>query len=727
MNNLPIKPVWIIVSTVLYLIVLIAYMNLFSAKVTRTEDSWNNNLDSILLKSETIESLTLNFGFNGYLQNYSLALANGLEAHADDLERSAQLVRVNIESLTELAETELEKSIVASIDDTFNEFRSSENSIPFQRSAPVEPSELRFVEQRQPVFKAHIEDLIGAVKQRSLDGTEKLNSEINSIQRWIHSIYLLLVIAIIQSLLILYALRSWNSHIKKLRTAGEHLNAIIEASPDAMLEVDKNGVITRANSMAFKVLAAKPGSLVGMSVDEFVDGGLAKRHKQVRQQFMESGRQRAMDERRDLQAIRLDGKKIDVEISLNRFVAESNPLAILSIRDVTDTRRLESIAIQNQRIESLGKLTAGIAHDFNNTLTTIYGNSELGLMDVTKAESVREHFTAINHAVKNAASLTARLLAFGRKQALKTRTVELDRIVNDMEDMLNRTLGENIAIRVSAGPNIKLVDIDSVQMESAILNICLNSKHAMPEGGEIRISISNRDPDDTFKDEYGQTVLGDYVVLEITDDGKGIPSSIIDKVVEPFFSTKDSDMGAGLGLSMVYGFVLQSKGHMKINSTIGLGTTIKIYLPASHSTSKNIEENSDIEKQLEHEQGSQEKQILVIEDDSTVRRIPMALLSNAGYTVYEAETPEEAFEISQRVKHIDLIFCDIVLSSKINGYQLSSELSEQHREAKVLLTTGYAADHESGVDLDEGNHNILMKPYSAQQLIDAVTNLLDAR
>lgn len=724
-KNMLIKPFTITLISAVYLVVLVGYAQFLEGRINHSSEVLASNQETVLAQSNALESLLKHMGFTGYIHNFKNAVLRGRENYTEQLKIGAAQLTTDLVAIRTLLDHPDEIKAIAAIEANFLEYHSKERLIPLNVvSDPQLIDEIVKVDDTQADEAIQFLMLSLAKRSEELKGISL--AENASIQRWLYSLYFIIVIALLQSTAIVYALRESQRHIVSIDAASKHLTAIIESSPDALLEVNQQGVITTANSMAYRVLAAEQGTLVGQSVETFVPKNIAKHHHKLRNEFMNSGRTRAMDERRDLKAVRLDGQSIDVEISLNRFVVDENPLAILTIRDVTSLRLMETKANQKQRLESLGHLTAGIAHDFNNTLTTISGNAELAKMEIGNDKQIEAHMDEVIHAVSTASSLTSRLLAFGRRQTLKNTICELDKDIVAMKELLSRTLGENITLHFDIHPTVGKVNIDKAQLETAILNLCLNAKHAMPKGGKLVIRINNCDLDDIFEDEFGQVIRGRFVQVAISDSGAGISADIISRVMEPFFSTKKESHGTGLGLSMVYGFIRQSKGHMKLYSEEGSGTTVNLFIP--EITSEGEDKRTEITVTNELNERDKERIenscILVIEDDASVRKIPVSLLRKAGYKVWEAESPEAAMSVARSQEKIDLLFSDVILSSNTNGLELCLEIQKTHPETKAMLTTGYAPEVVSEQLGENHDFEILMKPYSSRTLLDAVAKAL---
>jgi signal transduction histidine kinase len=414
------------------------------------------------------------------------------------------------------------------------------------------------------------------------------------------------------------------------------------------------------------------------------------------------------------------------------LIARTRELEEESLRrqDAEDSLR------QVQKMEAVGQLSGGIAHDFNNLLTIIMGNLDTLKRRITDAKKDENSETIVTklekpvdaamYGARSAAQLTQRLLAFSRRQALDPVRVDMNRLVTDMTDLLKRSIGEQISVETVLGAGLWPAFIDPNQLENALLNLALNARAAMPEGGCLTIETANTYLDDAYTRRFGDIEPGQYVVLCVTDTGTGIPANIIDHVFDPFFSTKPAGEGSGLGLSMVHGFVKQSGGHVRIYSEEGHGTTVKLYLP--RMTSAEEQNASPAAKAEVHppppRAGAQET-ILLVEDNDGVREYAATVLHGLGYAVLEASDTVSAIEILASKPPIDLLFTDVVLPGGLNGRTLADEVRRKYPDLPVLFTTGYTRNaivHQGRLDRDV---DLLNKPYAAQDLARKIRELLD--
>ncbi|MGB8277426.1 MAG: CHASE3 domain-containing protein [Methylovirgula sp.] len=374
---------------------------------------------------------------------------------------------------------------------------------------------------------------------------------------------------------------------------------------------------------------------------------------------------------------------------------------------------------QSQKMEAIGQLTGGIAHDFNNMLGVISGSLDLIERRIKKGDYGIERF--IDAAVKaadRAAALTHRLLAFARQQPLSPEPLDANKMIINMSELLRSTLGEHIAIETVSAAGLWRTKADALQLENALLNIAINARDAMGDGGRLTIETANAYLDAAYCKQHGEVTPGQFVLIAITDTGMGMKPEVVARVFDPFFTTKLT--GTGLGLSQVYGFVKQSHGHIKIYSEPGAGTTVKIYLPRFIG-------DADETKGLPTtpvETGSASEAILVVEDDPLMRRLTIDALRELGYSVLDCETAADALDILERTPNIKLLLTDVVMP-EVNGKKLADEAVRRCPDLKVLFTTGYTPNAvvHGGV-LDPGVQ-FLAKPFTLEQLAAKVRNLLD--
>jgi signal transduction histidine kinase len=377
---------------------------------------------------------------------------------------------------------------------------------------------------------------------------------------------------------------------------------------------------------------------------------------------------------------------------------------------------------QAQKMEVVGQLAGGVAHDFNNLLAIIYGNLDLLDEALVDRPDLRQIVQNTMNAASRGASLTHQLLAYSRLQPLDPRVLDLGKLIVEMTKLLQRTLGETIEVQNRVPADLWKTLIDPNQLENAVLNLSVNARDAMPHGGKLMIEAQNAILDAAYAEQHLEVAPGRYVMLAVTDSGVGMSKEVAQRALEPFFTTKPTGQGTGLGLSMVYGFVKQSKGHIKIYSEEGHGTSVKLYLPAAAT---DREDGHTVIDQSELPGAKPGEVVLVVEDDAMVLRLAVQLLTSLGYRTLEAHDGPEAIATLERAGRIDLVFTDVVLPKGINGTALARQAQSRRPGIKVLYMSGYTANAiiHHGV-LDKGVH-LLTKPFRKVELARKVRQVLD--
>jgi signal transduction histidine kinase/ActR/RegA family two-component response regulator len=431
-------------------------------------------------------------------------------------------------------------------------------------------------------------------------------------------------------------------------------------------------------------------------------------------------------------------------VALAAFLALTARRALLDARnraaeletEIALRRETQETLRQAQKIEAVGQLTGGIAHDFNNLLTIIMGNLDTlrrRLTDPAPGTDVAALTATLTRPLdlalqgaRSAAQLTHRLLAFSRRQALEPVRLDLNRLVTGMSDLLRRTLGENISVETVLAAGLWPTFADTNQVENALINLCVNARDAMPNGGSLTIDTANTFLDEAYARQFGDVTPGQYVLLSVTDTGSGIPAELLNRTFEPFFTTKPAGQGSGLGLAMVHGFVKQTGGHVRIYSEVGHGTTVKLYLP------RLLKDDAEVATAPAPRQppatvplAAARETILLVEDNDGVRDFARTALEELGYTVMEAANAEAALRIVAEEPRIDLLFTDVVLPG-MSGRELANRALAMRPDLPVLFTTGYTRNaiiHNGRLD---PGVQLLSKPFAQHDLARKVREMLDA-
>jgi signal transduction histidine kinase/CheY-like chemotaxis protein len=412
------------------------------------------------------------------------------------------------------------------------------------------------------------------------------------------------------------------------------------------------------------------------------------------------------------QALGLLGTNTELQAAHSKLVQES-----------LERASVEAQLRQTQKMEAIGQLTGGLAHDFNNMLAVIISALNLLKRRMERGEAnVRELIDAAADGAQRAANLTHRLLAFARQQPLSPESIDANKFVGGISDILHRTLGETVKLETVLGAGLWRIHADAAQLETALLNLAVNARDAMPDGGRVTIETANAHLDDDYAAQHAGVPAGQYVLIAVSDTGSGMSQETIARAFDPFFTTKAAGRGTGLGLSQVHGFVKQSLGHVKIYSEIGNGTTVKLYLPRFRGADEPAaKQKRDVELRL----GRPEEIVLVVEDEEQVRELSAGALRELGYTVLEAPGAMAALDVLDSRPDITLLFTDIVMPD-MNGRKLADEAVRRKPALKVLYTTGYTSNAviHNGV-LDPGVH-LITKPFTLEQLALKVREALDA-
>ncbi|AJD46112.1 sensor histidine kinase FixL-like protein (plasmid) [Rhizobium gallicum bv. gallicum R602sp] len=501
-----------------------------------------------------------------------------------------------------------------------------------------------------------------------------------------------------------------------------HLRSILATVPEAMIVINERGIVISFSTAAEKLFGIQADDICGRNISNLMPNPDRDAHDGYLSRYIRTGERRIIGYGRVVTGQRADGSKFPMELHVGETTANGERIFTGFVRDLTSRYKIEEDLRQAQKMEAVGQLTGGIAHDFNNLLTVISGNLEMieaKLPEGPLSLLLRE----AQDAAGDGAKLTEQLLAFGRRQPLNPTLADLGQLVSGFSDLLRRTLGENIDLKtVIVGSNHNVL-VDSSQLQNALLNIALNARDAMPRGGSLTTEIKRVYLDADYAKMYPQVRTGDFVLISVTDTGVGMSDEVKEHAFEPFFTTKDVGSGTGLGLSMVYGFVKQSGGHLQLYSEVGRGTTIRIYLPWVQAAAAKIEVPDTRSDSRDVLPGGAET-VLVVEDDARVRRVAVARLSSMGYKVIEVGNAQAALEILAEDPTIALLFTDIVMPGGMTGDELAKEARVMRSDLKILFTSGYAEPGLGGREFATPG-SWLRKPYTAKDLAVRVRELLD--
>jgi PAS domain S-box-containing protein len=492
------------------------------------------------------------------------------------------------------------------------------------------------------------------------------------------------------------------------------LQAILESAIDAIITIDRHGIITTVNPAAATLFGYKAEDFLGRNVHFLMPEPYHGEHDGYIENYRTTGRRKIIGIGREVTGRRSDGTLFPMHLAVSEFEMDGQTHFTGIIHDLSANKATESALRQAQKMEAMGQLTGGIAHDFNNLLTVIIGNLEMLEAKLTTPLQ-QELVTEALEAADLGARLTARLLAFARRSYLEPEIVNLNSFVVGLTDMLHRTLGATVYLSNALSPNLWSARVDPSQVESAIINLAVNARDAMPAGGKLLITARRANAVDKHLPKR------DYVQLCVIDTGVGMTEDVRVRAVEPFFTTKPVGRGTGLGLATVYGIVKQNDGCIEVDSELGQGTTVRIFLPSVEAEVTGP--TTDMAAALPQ---SGHETVLLVEDESAVLRLSKIVLERFGYTVLTAGTPSEAIHLFQTHEgRVHLLVTDVVMP-EMNGRELAARLRESRPELKALFVSGYSASALAprGV-LDEGVH-FLQKPFSLEDLASSVREALDA-
>jgi PAS domain S-box-containing protein len=503
----------------------------------------------------------------------------------------------------------------------------------------------------------------------------------------------------------------------------DDLRALLEASPNAIVAVDEQGRIVYANPRVSTTFGYAPVELLGSPVERLVPDELGATHRRHHAGFMASPSARPMGIGLDLAGRRQDGSAVPVEISLVPLDTSAGRLVFATIVDITARTSLEAQLRQAQKMESVGRLAGGIAHDFNNMLFAIRSYTDILAEDIDATPppdpaSLRSTIAGIDKAAEQAQQLTAQLLAFSRQQLVQPADVEIRRAVTAIEPMLRRLIGEDIRLKLALDPAAAWVRIDPTQFDQALVNLVVNARDAMPDGGTLQIETHGVRvrPDHPAPD--ADIPQGDYVEIAVGDTGIGMDADTLQRVFEPFFTTKPVGQGTGLGLALVYGVVTQASGHVTVDSEPGVGTTFRLYLPRARAEG----EQSDVVETRRTETGR--GRVLVVEDEPFVRDAARLVLERAGFQVRALGDPREALALLERPgERIDVLVTDVVMPD-LSGRDLAERALALRPELGIILLSGYTPDSANVADLVARGARFASKPVAPRDLVALVTGAL---
>ncbi|MEN3975887.1 PAS domain S-box protein [Emcibacter sp. SYSU 3D8] len=511
---------------------------------------------------------------------------------------------------------------------------------------------------------------------------------------------------------------------QSLRDSEVRTRAVMEAASIGIVTLDETGCMVSLNPEAENIFGMEETLLLGRNLADMFAPSERESCDAMRLPVDEDeagGHKAGLGVLHEFTVPRGEGEATPVEMSVTAMDIGGRRTFVAAIQDITERKRAEAKLQQVQRLETIGQLTGGVAHDFNNLLMAMQVNLELLKEMVEHDPDGNEYADAALSSVARGAELTRRLLAFSRRQPLQPKVIDINGLVTETVRILQRTLGEQIAIVSVLEPDIWPVEVDRAQLENVLMNLAVNARDAMPSGGRITIETVNSVLDEHYAVTHGDVEPGEYVMLAVSDTGTGMSPQVLARAFEPFFTTKDVGRGSGLGLSMTYGFVKQSGGHLKLYSELGVGTTIKIYF-------RRDRRGVQVEKARTAEPVAQtgNEVILLIEDDASVRQTVTALLQSLGYTVVVASDGPEALELVEGGVKPDLLLADIVLPKGLTGRQVCDAIGARLPGIKTLYMSGYTENAIVHQGRLEDGVVLLSKPFPRRHLAEKLREVLDS-
>ena len=509
--------------------------------------------------------------------------------------------------------------------------------------------------------------------------------------------------------------------IEALRDSEEKYRTVLEANPDPVVVYDIEGKVVYFNPAFTRVFGWSLRDRLGKRMDLFVPEENWPETKMMIDRVLAGESFSGIESNR----YNKEGKVIPVSISgaVLRDM-DGNPVgSVINLRDISQQKNLESQLQHAQKMEAVGTLAGGIAHDFNNLLQAIQGYTELLLMRTKDGEPGFRELREVIRASKRGAELTQQLLTFSRKVESKRKPLNLNEEVEEVRQLLERTLPKMIEVEFNLDPDLRTINADSAQLKQVLMNLAVNAKDAMPEGGKLVIETQNITLDEEFCKRYAEVTPGNYVLLSMADTGHGMEKETLEHIFDPFYTTKEVGKGTGLGLAIVYGIVKNHDGYVMCYSRPGSGSSFSIYLPVSEAA----KEHDKLEESLESKSPAMggDETILLVDDEEFIRELGVDVLGQAGYTVLAASNGEKALEVFRREQaHIDLIILDLIMPG-MGGSKCLEELLKIEPQARILIASGYSPDASTKGSLEAGAAGFINKPYDNKQLLELVRKILD--
>ncbi|MEZ6030879.1 MAG: PAS domain S-box protein [Hyphomonadaceae bacterium] len=494
----------------------------------------------------------------------------------------------------------------------------------------------------------------------------------------------------------------------------DYFRIVPETMVDGLIVIDAAGTIQYVNPGCEKLFKYTARELLGRNVSTLMPTPFAENHDSYLSRHRETRVKRIIGIGRELTGLKSDGTVFPMYLSVGEAETDTGAIFVGIIYDLTEKKRAEEVILHHQKLDAIGQLSGGIAHDFNNILAVIGGNLEM-IANVDLPPAARRAVVRAQDAAIRAARITQRLLAFARKQPLQRQMLDLNKCLEDMAEMLQRTLGETVEVRMHLTPIRGRVDADIDQFETAVLNLAVNARDAMPDGGLIAIETEVVRFDDDPRTAQ-EAPPGEYLRVSVSDTGQGMSPEVCARAIEPFFTTKEVGAGTGLGLSMVYGFMKQIGGHARLYSEVGRGTRVSLFFPYTPSQATAAAAATDTSTP----EGNGET-ILVVEDDPDVRLVTVSRLESLGYRVKIAVDGQNGLEMLGQSPEVELALVDVVMPGGMDGHALADEIEKRWPQVRIIMTSGYSPRMASG---GTNSRPFLPKPSTRAQLAQMVRDSL---
>lgn len=497
------------------------------------------------------------------------------------------------------------------------------------------------------------------------------------------------------------------------------LSILLSTVLDAAVAIDAAGEVVGWNYAAEQTFGWSRAEALGQNLNDLI---VPIRHQRAHAlgmlRYQQTGQAHVVNRRIEIDARAKSGREFPIELSITEAHGGSGAAFVGFMRDISGRIEMENRLRESQKLEALGHLTGGIAHDFNNLLTVILGNAETLAENISDPDLKSMAELALS-AAERGAELTNRLMAFARRQPLDPKPTDVNQLVAAMQGLIRSTIAERFEVKFVLAPDLGLIEIDAGELDSALLNLVVNARDAMPSGGNLVIETANTELDSDYAGRHPEVVPGEYVMLSVTDTGVGMDADTVRRAVEPFFTTKPVGKGSGLGLSMVFGFTKQSGGHIEICSEPGVGTAINLYFPRLRT-----DQRATFQLAVELQPQGGKEHILIVEDNDLVLKHLKNQLILLGYRVKTAMSGPEAMDALQANDDVDLLLTDIVMPGGMNGTELADRVRAFRPSLRILFTSGYT---ENAIDqhgrLDPGVA-LLRKPYTRLELATKVREVL---